>query len=338
MSATDEPVVAAMDWGGTWVRGSVANQNGELLWESRRPNVPGGSREQLLADAESVLQQAIDSSQGRAIAGIGVAAAGPIDVETGTFHAPPNLPQMDGVSLKSLWEPKFGHPVFVGNDANLAALGEYSFGAGQDARRHGRPVRTLIYVTVSTGVGGGVVDHGRMLLGAEGMAAEVGHMVIERGAGAPQCKCGNYGCLEALASGPSIARMARERVAESVGSSALSATAADAIEARAVFAAAAQGDVLAGRVVDEVVWSLSLGLTNLLHLFNPDIIVLGGGVTNGLRQNGLLPVIKGRMQEQVMSPRHRNFSLVATNLGYTGGMVGAASLAWQQLELAPTSP
>ncbi len=342
MVEPDEPVVVAMDWGGTWARAAVANQNGELLWETRQPNVRNGSREQLLNDAESVLQQAIAQCRDRVIAGIGIAAAGPIDVETGTFHAPPNLPMLDGVSLKSRWESKFGYPVFVGNDANLAALGEYYFGAGHDARRQGRQVRTLIYVTVSTGVGGGVIDHGRMLLGAEGMAAEVGHMVLDRSPNAPRCNCGNYGCLEALTSGISIARIARQRAASfdgttDDGTTELSGIAPDDLDSRAVFAAAARGDVLACRVVEEATEWLALGLTNLLHLFNPDIIVLGGGVTDALRQNRLLEAIQGRMRDQAMSPRHHNFSLVATNLGYTGGMVGAASLAWQQLGLTPNS-
>ncbi len=337
MVGNGEPVVVAMDWGGTWVRGAVAGQNGQLLWETRQPNVPGGSREQLLDGAESVLQQAIGWGQDRPIAGIGIAAAGPIDVETGTFHAPPNLQVLDGVSLKALWESRFGLPVFIGNDANLAALGEYYFGAGHDARRHGNQVRTLVYVTFSTGVGGGVIDHGRMLLGAEGMAAEVGHMIIERGPGAPQCKCGGCGCLEALASGLSIARIARERVAAAGAGSVLAEMAGDDIGPQTVFDAAARGDALAGQVVAEVTQSVALGLTNLLHLFNPDLIVLGGGVTDSLRQGGLLAVIEDRMRELAMSPRHGSFSLVATNLGYTSGLVGAASLAWQQLGLMPAT-
>ena len=335
MPSSSEPVVIAMDWGGTWARAGVADRSGQLLWSGRRPNVSGGTQRQLLDGAEDILAKALEWCAGRPVEAIGVAAAGPIDTDNGTFHNPPNLGVLDGVSLKPLWEERFGLPVFVGNDANLAALGEYHFGAGQDARGMGRPVRTLIYVTVSTGVGGGVIDHGRMLLGTEGMAAEVGHMVMDSSSNAPQCQCGNYGCLEALTSGLSIARMARERLASGRIRSSLGGISPDNLDAGDVFAAASAGEALASEIIDQVLHHLSLGLVNLLHLFNPDIIVLGGGVTDGIRDAGLLEDIKERVSGRAMSPRHREFSLVATGLGYTGGMVGAAALAWEQLGHAP---
>lgn len=328
-------VVVAMDWGGTWARASVANKQGELLWNTRLPNVVGGSREQLMEDAESVLRQAIDWCGGRRIGGIGVAAAGPIDSETGTFYAPPNLAVLDGVSLKAVWEAKLGYPVFIGNDANLAALGEAKFGAGADAQRQGRWAPTLVYVTVSTGVGGGVIDRGRMLLGANGMAGEVGHMTIDSSEGAPRCQCGNTGCLEALASGTSIARAARAKLNDaSFLPSLLMGHDVESISAETVFAAAAQGDRLSQIVLDGVVRALSVGLTNLLHLFNPDIIVLGGGVTRGLTESGLLDRINEGILQRAMSRRHQEFSLVPSRLGDAVGMVGAASLVWQELGLA----
>ena len=328
-------VVVAMDWGGTWARASVADKNGQLLWDTRLPNVVGGSKEQLLEDAESVLRQAIDWCGERQIAGIGIAAAGPIDADTGTFYAPPNLAVLDGVSIKEMWESKLGYPVFIGNDANLAALGELNYGAGLDARNQGRPIRTLVYVTVSTGVGGGVMDRGQMLLGANGMASEVGHMTIDSSEGAPRCQCGNTGCLESLASGTSIARAARVKLNDtSLLPSSLAGHDVESITAEAVFAAAVQGDRLSRSVLDGVVWALSVGLTNLLHLFNPDIIVLGGGVTRGLIEADLLGIINDGILQRAMSERHKNFSLVSSKLGDSVGMVGAASLVWQELGLA----
>ena len=328
-------VVVAMDWGGTWARASVADKNGQLLWDTRLPNVVGGSKEQLLEDAESVLRQAIDWCGERQIAGIGIAAAGPIDADTGTFYAPPNLAVLDGVSIKEMWESKLGYPVFIGNDANLAALGELNYGAGLDARNQGRPIRTLVYVTVSTGVGGGVMDRGQVLLGANGMASEVGHMTIDSSEGAPRCQCGNTGCLESLASGTSIARAARVRLNDpGLLPSSLARHDVESITAEAVFAAAAQGDRLSQSVLDGVVWALSVGLTNLLHLFNPDIIVLGGGVTRGLTEAGLLGSINDGILQRAMSERHKNFSLAASKLGDSVGMIGAASLVWQELGLA----
>ncbi|MDA1218736.1 MAG: ROK family protein [Chloroflexi bacterium] len=328
-------VVVAMDWGGTWARASVADKSGELLWNTRLANVVGGNQEQLLEDAESVLRRAIDWCGDRQIGGIGVAAAGPIDIETGTFYALPNLAVLDGVSLKEMWEAKLGYPVFIGNDANLAALGELKYGAGLDTLKLGRQTRTLVYVTVSTGIGGGVMDRGQMLLGANGMAGEVGHMTIDSSDSAPRCQCGNTGCLESLASGTSIARAARSKLSDaSFLPSLLAGHDIESITAETVFAAAAQGDHLAQSVLDGAVRALSVGLTNLLHLFNPDIIVLGGGVTKGLTEAGLLERINQGILQRAMSERHKDFSLVSSKLGDSVGMVGAASLVWQELGLA----
>ena len=238
-------LAVVMDWGGTWARAAVAGRAGNLLWSTRQPNSPGATKDQLLSGAETVLQQAIDWCGETPIAGIGIAAAGPIDIETGTFHEPPNLGALDGVSLKQLWEPKWGHQVFIGNDATLAALGEYHYGAGVHARREGRPARTLVYVTVSTGIGGGVIDRGHMLTGAEGMAAEVGHMTVDPSGGAPQCQCGNYGCLEALASGTAVAKMAGARLSQPGVNSTLSSLEPGQVTGERVFNAASQGDPLA---------------------------------------------------------------------------------------------
>jgi len=331
MTPTSE-VALAMDWGGTWVRVSVADRQGAIIWQTRERNPRNGTRAELLANAEGLLRQAMDRSKGRSVIGIGVAAAGPVDVETGTLHDPPNLMPLSGVSLKSQWEPTLGKPVFVGNDANLAALGEFRFGAGMEAWREGRAPRTLVYVTVSTGVGAGIVDRDQMFLGAHGLAGEVGHMVIDWNPQAARCACGNTGCLEALTSGTSIARIARSRLAESgSGGSVLYATDPAAITSEVVFAAAAQGDVLAHGILDEVVRALSVGLTNLLHLYNPDLVVLGGGVTQGLTDLGLITEINTQMLRRAMSERHKDFRLVVSQLGDSVGLVGAASLVWKEM-------
>ena len=329
-------VALAMDWGGTWSRVMVADRQGEILWQSRLPNVPGGSREQLIGDSEGLIRQAVEWCGDRAVAGLGVAAAGPVDAASGTLQDPPNLPALNGVSLKSLWEPTLGYPVYVGNDANLAALGEFQYGAGLEARRR-NTAKTLVYVTVSTGIGAGVIDRGRMFLGAQGLAAEVGHMVIDRSADAPECTCGGAGCLEALASGTAIARIARRRVAESgsessTGGSVLDAGAVEQITAETVFNAASQGDSLAQSIVEDAVQALAVGFTNLLHLYNPDLLVMGGGVTSGLVHLGLLPRINSLMLERAMSEGHKNFRLVPSRLGDTAGMLGAASLVWENAD------
>ena len=324
----DKQFAIAMDWGGTWARAAVIDRLGDIHWQSRTPNAPGAGSATLLADAQSLLLKAISWCRDRPVAGLGIAVAGPVDAETGTLHDPPNLRPLNGVSLKDLWQPLLGFPVWVGNDANLAALGEYHHGAGQDAAQ---PPRTLAYVTVSTGIGGGVVSRGEIFLGAQGLAGEVGHMSIDRSATAAQCQCGNRGCLEALASGTAIAGAARNRLSggQWPGSS-IAAEAGKVITSESVFQAAALGDDLALGILEEVVQALAVGLGNVLHLYNPDLLVLGGGVTSGFIQLNLLARIESLTRDRAMSKRHNDFRMLPAKLGEAAGLVGAASQVWQE--------
>ena len=331
--ALNSEVVMAMDWGGTWIRASAIDRQGQILWQDRVANVPDSTKEQMLNVAEDGLRRGCSwcDAQGYAIVGIGVAAAGPVDTETGTLHDPPNLPLMNGVSLKSLWEPVFGYPVFVGNDANLAAMGEFHYGAGLAAQQRGNPPRTLVYITVSTGIGGGVVDRGRAFMGAHGLACEIGHMIIDFRSDGPACACGGSGCLESLASGTAISRIARDRLKNGDGVvSTLRNKLPEPLTSEMVFGAASHGDAFSKSIIDGVVVSLSVGVTSVLHVYNPDLIVLGGGVTEGLKQLELLPRIQGLAVERAMSRRHGAFALVASFLGDAVGMVGAASLVWEE--------
>ena len=339
-------VALAMDWGGTWCRIAVINRSGDILWQSRVRNGPGAGQRELLDNGFSLVGEAEEwCVPNITVAGLGIAIAGPIDADTGTLLEPPNLPALDGVSLLEEWQGRLSFPVYAGNDANLAALGEFEYGAGLEARQRGLPCTCLVYVTVSTGIGGGVVERGRMILGARGMATEVGHMVLDRSPDAPLCQCGRRGCLEALASGTSIARIARYRVAstapevsaralsdsapgEVTGLSVLAGLEVSQITAEQVFEAARDGDALASEILDEVLDSLSTGLSSLLHLYNPDLLVMGGGVSFGLVKMGLLPRIEEQVKLRAMSDGHRDFRLVSSRLGDTPGMMGAASLVW----------
>ncbi len=323
-------VALAMDWGGTWCRIAAVSRDGRILWQSRSRNAAGAEKEGLLAGAMDLIQQARDwCGAGMPITGLGVAVAGPVDSDTGTLRQPPNLASLDGVSLKEAWESELGFPVLVGNDATLAALGEFTYGAGLEARQFRPESNSLVYITVSTGIGGGVIDRGRLMQGTQGLAGEVGHMVIDRRPDAPMCQCGNRGCLEALASGTAIAIRARERAAEPGNKgSALSALEPGLITAERVLEAAGEGDSVAWSILDDVLDALSVGMTNLLHLFNPDLVVMGGGVTFGLVRMGLLPRIYSQMQQRAMTDGHRNFQLIPSRLGDAPGMLGAASLVW----------
>ena len=324
-------VVVAMDWGGTWTRTAVIDRQGEILWQAREPNPQNGTKEEYLSNAEKLLSNAIQQAGGP-VAGIGAAVAGPVEPTTGTFFQPPNLMVLDGISFKALWEEAFQVPVWVGNDANLAALGEHYFGAGKESADKGRPVKTLFYVTVSTGVGGGVVDKGSVFLGANGLTAEIGHTLVDTTVDALQCQCGARGCLEAMASGTGIERIAKQKLASGgFPDSALAALDAGLVDSEAVFDAAEKKDSLALSILEGAVSALAVGLTNVVHLFNPDMIVLGGGVTDGLVKLDLLPEIDRQIHDRAMSELHKEFQFTSARLGDSVGLAGAAALVWDQL-------
>ena len=322
----------AVDWGGTWCRMGLLDRRGEVLWQARRPNPRGGDAAQYLALAGTLIAEALTLG-GIRVAGIGIAVAGPVDPESGILYQPPNLAALDGISLKQVWRDEYGLPVVLGNDANFAAMGEYHFGAGRDAAQAGHPRSSLFYVTVSTGIGGGAVDHGSLLLGANGLTAEVGHTTVDTTAGAPHCQCGRRGCMEAISSGTAIANYARAAMEEGKHrQSAVAAIPADELSARAIAAVAVQGDSFANAIFGRAVDGLVIGLANVVHLFNPDLIILGGGVSEGLSQLNLFPRIRGGIQERLMSELHKVFDLVPSVLGDDSGLLGAAAAAWEEFD------
>ena len=326
-----------MDWGGTWARAAVIDRGGRILWQGRINNEPGALQDDLVTAAGGVLREARDNAGGRPIAGAGIALAGSIDAATDMLLSSPNLPALNGVILPELWRPMLDVPVWVGNDANLAALGECYYGAGRPEPPSNQPARTLVFVTFSTGVGAGVVDGGEIFDGAAGAAAEVGHMTIDMRADAPPCACGNSGCLEALASGTAIGRAAQARLGDATPGAPLQLAyeANSAITGQDVFDAAERGDSVAAEVVNEAVAAIIVGLGNVLNLFNPDVVVLGGGVTQGLLQLDLLGRIEDGMSRRAMSSGHRRFRLAPATLGDSQGLVGAASLVWAKAGAQP---
>ena len=185
-------------------------------------------------------------------------------------------------------------------------------------------------MTISTGVGGGVIDRGKMVLGAHGMAAEVGHIRIDSDDCAPICQCGNRGCLEALVSGTSIVNLfnlelknVKDQVSRSFWDN-------KTIDAQIILDAAYSGDPVASLVANNLIRNLSDGITSLIHLFNPDLVVLGGGVSLSLTRLGHLEAIQHRVMSTLMSRRHKEFRIVPAKLGDNSGLIGAAHLVWEE--------
>ena len=201
------------------------------------------------------------------------------------------------------------------NDASAAALGEYLLGAGVG-------VNNLIYVTVSTGIGGGIILNGKLYLGADGCAGEVGHMVVD--VNGPRCNCGNIGCLEAFASGTAVAREAVRRISRGEKSriTELVGDRLEDIDASMVGAAAKEGDVLACDVIEKAADYLGIGLANLANIFNPDLIIVGGGMSR--LGDMLLEPARRVVRERAFQLPARSLSIVPSQLGDNAGVLGAA--------------
>ncbi|HEX9016650.1 MAG TPA: ROK family protein [Chloroflexota bacterium] len=307
----------ALDLGGTRYRVAVSTLEGELEWRVSRNTDAARGLEPVLDSLFASLEEAIAAAGGReAVSGLGIAAPGPVDPWNGVLYSPPNMPGWVNVPLKHLFEERFGIHSVAGNDANLAAVGEHRFGAG-------RGLANVVYVTVSTGIGGGVISDNRLLVGSHGFAGEIGHMTVELHG--DLCACGNWGCLEALASGTAIARHARETV-QSGADTALRALAMEQITAKAVTDEAYRGDKVAQRLLKEAAEALGVGIVNLAHLFNPSRIILGGGVSinaGPIFWDTIQEVIEARM----MRPALRDLEIVPAGLGDDAGLLGAAAAA-----------
>ena len=321
---TGGPLAIGIDLGGTLLRIALIERSGAVLWRKRIPTEGRESRDSLLRRMDALLEEAADEAAPRPVQGVGLALAGPVDPETGVMYAPPHLPSLDGFSLKSYWESKHPWPVYVGNDATLAALGELRFGLGAGAK-------TLVYLTISTGVGGGVVTDGKLFTGAYGMAGELGHICVDPHG--PPCGCGGQGCLEALASGTAIAANAVRRLQFGQASALTEMAGGDLsrITSETVFLAASRNDMLAVGVVQEAALALGCGLVTILHSFNPDRIVVGGGVSQEWER--LRPIVESYVDAHVMDHvKKLGFTISVSPLGDDAGLLGAAALVWDSAD------
>lgn len=314
-------LILALDFGGTKHAAAVVAP-GERQWLKYQKAfaLPGADAK---SDIEIMRSLAQDLLPGEKPAAIGVSFGGPVEANTGTVRLSHHVPGWENVPLKELLSVEFGVPVSVDNDANVAALGEHRFGAGQGCD-------SLLYITVSTGVGGGWILNGCPWRGAEGMAGEIGHMVVEPSG--PLCLCGKHGCVERLASGPYIARKAQEQLLSQPGQGQLLRTLCqgnlEAITAQMVSQAAAQGDKIALAVLETASWALGVAIGNVANLINPQRFVLGGGVMAA--GDRFWEVIRRVARETALPEVH--FDIVPASLGDQAPLWGAVALAEDLLE------
>jgi len=306
----------ALDFGGTKHTAAVAAR-GERRWRAHRrvfcpPEADAGY------DIETMCTMARDLLAGARPAALGVSFGGPVDFASGTVRLSHHVPGWENIPLRQMLETEFGAPASVDNDANVAALGENRFGAGQGCD-------SMMYITVSTGVGGGWILNGQPWRGTEGMAGEIGHTVVDPDG--PICLCGKRGCVERLASGPYIAQQARAWLVEQPDRGkmlrALAGGNLEAITGKLVAQAATQGDDLAWEALRVGAWALGVGIGNAANLMNPQRFVLGGGVTKaGDRWWQVVTLIA----HETALPEVR-FDVVPAALGDDAPLWGAVALA-----------
>ncbi|MBI2851776.1 MAG: ROK family protein [Chloroflexi bacterium] len=314
--------VLAIDVGGTKILAALISRRGEILAREHILTGAGDGPEMVVNRIFSAIDQVLKSSYATAgIHSISLAIAGAIDTANGIVTLSPNLPGWHDVSLRSLVEGKYRVRTFLVNDANAAALGEHYFGAGKG-------MKNLIYITVSTGIGGGIIIDGQLYSGASGGAGEVGHMTID--VDGPRCACGNTGCLEVLASGTAVARDAIRRLGQgdkSVLNEMVNGKVED-VTAEKVGLAAQNGDSLALAVISQAATYLGIGLANLVNLLNPEMIVIGGGLSK--MGDLLLEPARQVVRERAFPLLSQAVRIVPAQLGDDAGVFGAAVFAWEQ--------
>lgn len=299
------PTVLAADIGATYMRAALVEiDSGALLARAQVLTHPSEGIEAATDRLAGLLAELVEGSEARPIAA-GVSSAGPLDPRTGTYRYPPNLPGWHDRTMRPALAERLGVPVEVGHDATLAALAEARFGAR-------RGTSDVVYITVSSGIGAGIVAGGRAVTGRHGGAGELGHLIVDPGGRA--CGAGCPGCLEGQASGIAIAGIAEERFGR-------------ALSAREVFALAKSGDDVARAIVLEAIDYLGAGLAGILALLDPEAVILGGGVARGLAEDWWPEVLAATRRYAL--PRYGGVVPVEpTTLGDDASLLGAAIWAF----------
>ena len=313
-SSVSEAITIGIDVGGTKILGVVTTAGGDII--SRLIEPTPKDPEQVPVGISDIVSHLIERS-GRPLA-IGVGVPGLVDHQ-GVLHYGPNVPGVVGLDISGHLESQFGLPTVAENDASCAAVAEHRFGA---ARGH----EHAVIVTQGTGIGGGLIVNNALLRGANGFAGEPGHMLIDRFG--PRCACGTQGCWEAVASGAGLANIARQFLEKGQAARIVEIAGGDPGHVRGehVATALAEGDADAVEVIDQFAWWVAQGLSSLISLLDPEVVVLGGGLT--AISDSFIPDVQARIADTVFGGAYRPVvPVVAAELGADAGAFGAALLA-----------
>ena len=310
--------VIGVDLGGTKISTALADLEGNVLAQSIIPTNAHEGEERVLERIIKSIQSVINEGDASIedINGIGIGSPGPLDSKKGVIITTPNLPFTNFNLVKPL-KDKFNVPVFLDNDANVAAIGEYMLGAGKGKKN-------MVYFTVSTGVGGGAIVDGNICRGNTSNALEIGHMTVAPFG--PRCNCGNIGCLEAVSSGTAIGKRGQEAVRSKVETSLKNY---DNITSYEVFKEAEKGDEVSKEIIDEALNYLGIGVANAISIFDPEMIVIGGGVSKA--GNIVFDKVREVVNKRCFKSMAENCTIVPAGLGTDAGVIGAVALALLEL-------
>lgn len=306
-----------LDLGGTKIEAAVVNKNGNILSAKRVLTLGEDGPEKVLKRMCTLADEVVSKAQLNLddISGIGMGVPGAVDHSKGKIYFLTNLPGWNDFPIKDFFQSKYNIPVTLNNDANAAALAEHIFGSGVG-------VKHMIYLTVSTGIGGGLIVNGCLLNGAWGTAGEIGHMVLD--VDGDECNCGNKGCWETISSGSAIAKRIIKRIKAGEKSIITELVTLDDIRAEHVFSAREMGDIVSMEVTNRAIDFLGLGIANLVNVINPEKVIIGGGVAKV--GDLLFTRVRKRVKKLAYGPASK-VEIQPAYLGAKTGVIGAATLA-----------
>lgn len=308
----EKKYVVGVDLGGTKIYTALVDLDGNIIKEKTVETLANEGEKAVLDRILSTVRFVIDGIDKNLIKSIGIGSPGPLDVKKGIIIRSANLPFKNFELVKSIKE-EFNLPTHLDNDANVATLGEFMFGAGKGTEN-------MVFITASTGIGGGAVLNGRLFRGSTGNALEVGHTTVALDG--PRCGCGNVGCVEAFGSGTAIGKRAKEAVASNVVTSLKNY---ENVTAKEVFAEAKNGDKVANDILDNCLTYLGIAVANTITNFDPEKVVIGGGVVNG--GEIVIDTIRKVVEDRCLSTFVDSCSIEKAVLGGKAGVLGAAALA-----------
>jgi len=318
-------VVIGIDLGGTFVKAAAVTRDRRILHRDKRPTRADEGPAAVMDVMAEALEAAVEGAGAARddVLAVGIGAPGPLDWQRGFVYELPNLPGWHDIPLGETMHERLGLPCFVENDANAACYGEFWLGAGQGAG-------TMCTLTLGTGVGGGLVVFGRLLRGIDGTAAEIGHMKVMRGG--RTCGCGAQGCLETYGSVTGMVRTAVEGIESGRETILTDLCGGDLTQltGKVISEAASRGDAFAAHVIEETgVW-LGVGISSLINLLNPEMVVLCGGMIKA--GEALFEPIRRTAKEQSFDVPAGRAAIVPAGLGADSGVIGAAGCALDRCE------